>query len=169
MALPYDWDIATVEEVMKYYADVDGVDLPNLTDRLGDENAPVPVRVDKFLDYNGTWVEKKYYPVEALKVLLWKEPLVAASDLENWLDMPREEIEKLHKYEFCRPVGINKKGEWIFDADYMLKCRKAWKSEQEGGDTREAQQMTARPREAESNWFSLDFRARPYDSVPEEA
>ena len=107
--------------------------------------------------------------MEALKVLLWKEPLVAASDLENWLDMPREEIEKLHKYEFCRPVGINKKGEWIFDADYMLKCRKAWKSEQEGGDTREAQQMTARPREAESNWFSLDFRARPYDSVPEEA
>ena len=100
MALPYDWDIATVEEVMEYYADVDGVDLPNLTDRLGDENAPVPVRVDKFLDYNGTWVEKKYYPVEALKVLLWKEPLVAASDLENWLDMPREEIEKLHKYEF---------------------------------------------------------------------
>ena len=167
MALPYDWDIATVEEVMEYYADVDGVDLPNLTDRLGDENAPVPVRVDKFLDYNGTWVEKKYSPVEALKVLLWKEPLVAASDLENWLDMPREEIEKLHKYEFCRPVGINKKGEWIFDADYMLKCRKAWKSEQEGGDTREAQQMTARPRE--SNWFSLDFKARPYDSVPEEA
>ena len=47
MALPYDWDIATVEEVMEYYADVDGVDLPNLTDRLGDENAPVPVRVDK--------------------------------------------------------------------------------------------------------------------------
>ena len=90
MALPYDWDIATVEEVMEYYADVDGVDLPNLTDRLGDENAPVPVRVDKFLDYNGTWVEKKYYPVEALKVLLWKEPLVAASDLENWLDMPRK-------------------------------------------------------------------------------
>ena len=168
MAFPYDWDIATVDEIMEYYAGSEGVDVGSLPEKLEDANAPVPVRVDRFLDYNGSWVEREYYPGEALKVLLWNEPLVSADDLENWLDMPRSEIEKLHRYEYCRPVGINREGKWLFDADYMLKCRKAWKAETEGGNPREYSGMLASPREAEFNWFSLDFRARSPETAEDD-
>lgn len=163
MALPYNWDIATLDEFMEYYADYEGVDLQSLPDRLEDENAPVAVRYEKYLDYNGSWIERRFYPVEALKVLLWNGDLVPASGLENLLDLPRPEIEKLHRYAFCRPVGINRRGEWLFDADYMLKCRKAWLAEKEGGDPRRLGVKPAGPREAEFNWFSLDFKARDPD------
>lgn len=160
MSLPYNWKIATLDEVMEYYADYDGLDLSSLPEKLQDENAPVPVRIERSLDYNGAWLERKYYPLEALKVLLWNEDLVGASELENWLDLPRSEIEQLHRYAFCRPVGINRKGEWLFDADYMLKCRKAWLIEKAGGDIRRTTIKHASPREAEFNWFSLDFKVR---------
>lgn len=160
MSLPYNWEIATADEIIDYYADCDGVDLASLPEKLEDEGAPVPVRTVRQLDYNGTWAEEKYYPVEALKCLIWNEELVAASELENWLDLPRADIEKLRKYAFCRPVGINREGEWLFDAEYMLKCRKAWIGEQAGEDTRKHGVKLASPREAEFNWFSLDFRAR---------
>ena len=79
MALPYNWDIATLDELMEYYADYEGVDLQSLPDRLEDENAPVPVRYEKYLDYNGSWIERRFYPVEALKVLLWNGDLVPSS------------------------------------------------------------------------------------------
>lgn len=160
MSLPYNWKTATVDDVIDYYAGTEGVSLDTLTDKLEDANAPVPVRIERSLDYNGSWIERKLYPLEALKVLVWNEELVPASDLENWLDLPRAEIEGLRRYAFCRPVGINRKGEWLFDAEYMLKCRKAWLAEKAGEDFWKTGVKHASPREAEFNWFSLDFRAR---------
>ena len=58
MAFPYDWDIATVDEIMEYYAGSEGVDVGSLPEKLEDANAPVPVRVDRFPDYNGSGLER---------------------------------------------------------------------------------------------------------------